>query len=105
MPLVEWLCGLLICLVQPTTKCNIFLPVIEVVVKHSFPFNGRVKRFSDSIVKSRPGTPHRLRDTALIGVENHPGHRPTGNRDGHTPRCLRQRGVVVDVYGKIGHSP
>ncbi|WP_156511980.1 hypothetical protein [Mycobacterium leprae] len=78
---------------------------MEVVVTQSLPFNGGVRRFPDSIVKIGPGTPYRLRDIALIGLENHSGYRPTENRGGHTQRCSRQRGVVVDVYGKIGHSP
>jgi hypothetical protein len=38
--------------------------------------------------------------TALIGVEQHPGHRTATDRDGHAQRRSGQLGVMVDAHGE-----
>ena len=67
------------------------------------------------VIQGRAGAAHRLGDpgpttglhedltgvlTALVGMEHHPGHRATADRDRHTECRPGQLGVVVGAHGE-----
>jgi hypothetical protein len=84
--------------------------------------NSRVE-LNDSetaFVQGRTGASHGLGDagaaagvreqvagvlTALVGVEQHPGHGAATDRDGHAQRRAGQLGVVVDAHGEPDTAP